>query len=117
LPLVAHNSPFDEGCLRAVHELYDMTYPDYKFYCTCRTSRKVFGKDLPNHQLHTVAERCGYHLENHHHALADAEACAQIALLIIPEPKKTRKTKKADKDIHVGDLFASLIPQPVKKSK
>ena len=41
LPLVAHNSPFDEGCLRAVHELYDMTYPDYKFYCTCRTSRKA----------------------------------------------------------------------------
>ena len=36
---------------------------------------------------------------------------------IIPEPKKERKTKKADKDIHVGDLFASLIPQPVKKSK
>ena len=26
LPLVAHNSPFDEGCLRAVHELYDMTF-------------------------------------------------------------------------------------------
>ena len=25
LPLVAHNSPFDEGCLRAVHELYGMT--------------------------------------------------------------------------------------------
>ena len=42
LPLVAHNSPFDEGCLRAVHELYGMTYPNYKFYCTCRTSRKVF---------------------------------------------------------------------------
>lgn len=73
LPLVAHNSPFDEGCLRAVHELYGMTYPNYKFYCTCRTSRKVFGKDLPNHQLHTVAERCGYNLKNHHHALADAE--------------------------------------------
>ena len=35
LPLVAHNSPFDEGCLRAVHELYGMTYPNYKFYCTC----------------------------------------------------------------------------------
>ena len=117
LPLVAHNSPFDEGCLRAVHELYDMTYPNYKFYCTCRTSRKVFGKDLPNHQLHTVAERCGYNLENHHHALADAEACAQIALLIIPDPPKPKKAKKADKDTHVGDLFASLIPQQVKKNK
>ena len=99
LPLVAHNSPFDEGCLRAVHELYDMTYPDYKFYCTCRTSRKVFGKELPNHQLHTVAARCGYDLTNHHHALADAEACAQIALLIIPEPKKPKV------DLHTGSLF------------
>ena len=119
LPLVAHNSPFDEGCLRAVHELYGMTYPNYKFYCTCRTSRKVFGKDLPNHQLHTVAERCGYNLENHHHALADAEACAQIALLIIPEPKKAKPAKKANKDTHVGDLFDSLIPQTVtvKKTK
>ena len=110
LPLVAHNSPFDEGCLRAVHELYGMTYPNYKFYCTCRTSRKV---------LHTVAERCGYNLENHHHALADAEACAQIALLIIPEPKKAKPAKKANKDTHVGDLFDSLIPQTVtvKKTK
>ncbi|WP_417008511.1 3'-5' exonuclease [Bacteroides congonensis] len=105
LPLVAHNSPFDEGCLRAVHELYDMAYPNYKFYCTCRTSRKVFGKELPNHQLHTVAEQCGYNLENHHHALADAEACAQIAMQIIPEPKKTKPAKKADKDTHIGDLF------------
>lgn len=117
LPLVAHNSPFDEGCLRAVHELYGMTYPPYKFYCTCRASRKVFGKELPNHQLHTVAARCGYDLTNHHHALADAEACAQIALLIIPEPKKARKAKKADKDTYVGDLFAPLIPQPIKKNK
>lgn len=79
LPLVAHNSSFDEGCLRAVHEVYGMNYPDYTFYCTLQASRKIFGKALPNHQLHTVAERCGYKLENHHHALADAEACAWIA--------------------------------------
>ncbi|MCL1938570.1 MAG: 3'-5' exonuclease [Candidatus Azobacteroides sp.] len=80
LPLVAHNSPFDEGCLRAVYRVYQMDYPDYKFYCTCRASRRMFGKTLPNHQLHTVAKRCGYDLTNHHHALADAEACAWIAL-------------------------------------
>ena len=23
-PLVAHNSPFDEGCLKAAHEVYDL---------------------------------------------------------------------------------------------
>ena len=38
---------------------------------------------LPNHQLHTVAAACGYDLQNHHHALADAEACAAIALYIL----------------------------------
>lgn len=83
LPLVAHNSPFDEGCLRAAFDLYGMPYPGYTFYCTCRASRQVFGQQLPNHQLHTVAAACGYDLQNHHHALADAEACARIALRIL----------------------------------
>ena len=83
LPLVAHNSPFDESCLRAVHRVYQMDYPDYEFHCTCRASRRFFGRSLPNHQLHTVAARCGYDLRNHHHALADAEACARIAMTIL----------------------------------
>ena len=82
LPLVAHNSPFDESCLRAVFRVYQMDYPNYKFYCTCRASRRMFGKSLPNHQLHTVAARCGFDLTNHHHALADAEACAAIAMRV-----------------------------------
>jgi len=83
LPLVAHNSPFDEGCLRAAFKAFGMGYPDYAFYCTCRASRRTFGKQLPNHQLQTVAARCGYDLTRHHHALADAEACACIALAIL----------------------------------
>ena len=32
LPLVAHNKPFDEGCLKAVFRVYQMDYPDYEFY-------------------------------------------------------------------------------------
>ncbi len=83
LPLVAHNSRFDEGCLRAVFRVYQMDYPDYVFYDTLWASRRVFGHSLPNHQLQTVAAACGYELENHHHALADAEACARIALTIL----------------------------------
>ena len=83
LPFVAHNAPFEERCLRAVHEAYNMPYPDYTFHCTCRTARKVFGKALPNHRLPTVSAACGYNLTAHHHALADAEACAAIAIKIL----------------------------------
>ena len=84
MPLVAHNSSFDESCLKSVFKTYGMTYPDYVFHCTCKAARRVFGKTvLPNHKLHTVAAHCGFDLKNHHHALADAEACAVIALQIL----------------------------------
>ncbi|MDO4995211.1 MAG: exonuclease domain-containing protein [Bacteroidales bacterium] len=82
LPLVAHNKAFDESCLRAVFRCYQMDYPDYPFFCTCIASRRAF-PHAPNHQLHTIADLCGYHLEHHHHALADAEACAAIACTIL----------------------------------
>lgn len=83
LPLVAHNARFDEGCLKAVFRVYRMDYPDYVFYDTLAASRRRFGRRLPNHQLQTVAAACGYDLTRHHHALADAEACAHIALKIL----------------------------------
>ncbi len=83
LPLVAHNSPFDEGCLKTVHALYEMPYPGYAFHCTCRASRRVFGRLLPNHKLDTVAAHVGFDLTDHHHALADAQACACIAMKIM----------------------------------
>ncbi len=90
LPLVAHNSPFDEGCLKAAFRIYCMDYPDYKFYCTCRAARRKFKKiGLPNHQLHTVAAHCGFNFKNHHHALADAEACAVVALKVLAKDKES----------------------------
>lgn len=81
LTLVAHNSPFDQGCLRAVFAAYGMDYPGYSFLCTLRASRAKLR--LPCHKLHVTAAACGYDLENHHHALADAEACAAIALKLL----------------------------------
>ena len=81
LPLVAHNKAFDESCLKAVFRVYQMDYPDYEFYCTCVASRKRWPGG--RHNLDIIATRCGYDLKNHHHALADAEACAAIALKIL----------------------------------
>ena len=82
LTLVAHNSSFDESCLREVLRVYQMDYPGYEFHCTFRTSQKIFRDLLRDFDLTTVAAHCGYNLENHHHALADAEACATIAMKI-----------------------------------
>ena len=82
LPLVAHNRPFDESCLKAVFRCYQMDYPDYEFYDTLAASRRLL-PDLENHQLDTVAAACGFPMEHHHHALADAEACAHIAIKLL----------------------------------
>jgi DNA polymerase-3 subunit epsilon len=82
LPLVAHNKRFDENCLRAVFRCYGMTYPDYPFLCTLQASKAAL-KGLPDHKLDTVAATCGFDLTRHHHALADAQACAAIAMQLL----------------------------------
>lgn len=79
LPLVAHNSRFDQGCLKAVLNSYNLPLHQNEFYCTYLQSKKVF-PNLLNHKLPTVAAHVGYDLKNHHDALADAEACAHIAM-------------------------------------
>ena len=48
------------------------------FLCTT-PGKKTSG----NHQLQTVAAACGYDLVMHHNALADAEACAMIAMQLL----------------------------------
>ena len=116
LPLVAHNSPFDEGCLRAVHAHYGLPYPDYRFLCTLSASRRRI-KGLPNYQLHTVSAACGYLLERHHHALADAEACAEIALLapVFEHLRQVRAGLSEDtvRIVHIGDshVRGHIYPQ------
>lgn len=81
LPLVAHNSAFDQSCLKAVLANYNLPIHQNSFYCTFRKAKSEF-PNLPNHKLNTVAEYLGFKLNNHHHALADAEACAHIALRV-----------------------------------
>ena len=79
LPFVAHGYEFEKRCLNSLFELYKMGRKRFKIYDTKRASEIMF-PDLENHKLQTVAAQCGYDLTKHHHALADAEACAAIAL-------------------------------------
>lgn len=82
LQLVAHNKSFDERHLKACFAHYGIPYVYAPFLCTCQAAKRAF-PHLENHQLHTVSSHCGYELGNHHHALADAEACAVIGIEIL----------------------------------
>lgn len=84
LPLVAHNMVFDRGCLRAAARAYGIEFPDNEFLCTLQTARRTFPRQLcPSFSLPSLANFLGIPFDNHHNALADAEACAKIAMTIL----------------------------------
>ncbi len=84
LPFVAHNKAFDEKCIRECHRCYGMTYPDYPFYCTLQAARRSIPRGIcPSYSLPRLCEFFAIPFYNHHDALADAEACARIAMAIL----------------------------------
>ncbi len=74
--ILAHNAAFDVGVLRAVCQAYGLPVPPGRYLCTCRLSKRLW-PELNNHRLNTVCAAFGFHFK-HHHAQADAEACARI---------------------------------------
>ncbi|MDE6484712.1 MAG: 3'-5' exonuclease [Duncaniella sp.] len=84
LPLVAHNKRFDEGCIKAAHRTYGLDYPYYQFLCTLEKARRTIPRALiGSYSLPSLCEFLGIPFYNHHNALADAEACAKIAMTIL----------------------------------
>ncbi len=68
--VVAHNGAFDFSCLSQTLEYYGLPQAEYNKECTY----KIYGKDL--------ATLCREHKIklNHHDALSDAMACAELYL-------------------------------------
>ena len=83
-PLVAHNMPFDRACLRAAAKTYGIEFPDNDFLCTLRKARTTFPRQIcPSFSLPHLAHFFFFFFDNHHCAIADAEACAKIAIAIL----------------------------------
>lgn len=81
---VAHNKAFDEKCLRAAHRTYGMTWGDNPFFCTlCGARRSIPRGMIGSYSLPVVCDFLGIPFNNHHNALADAMACAKIAMAIL----------------------------------
>lgn len=84
LPLVAHNKKFDEACIRASCRCYRIDYHEPPFYCTLEKARATIPRALcSSFSLPNLADFLGIPFYNHHNALADAEACAKIAMTIL----------------------------------
>lgn len=66
--VVAHNAAFDFSCLSQALDFYRLNQPNFTQQCTY----KIYGKDL--------ATLCREHKIklNHHDALSDAMACAEL---------------------------------------
>lgn len=77
--IVAHNAGFDTGVLAGCLDYYGLDQPSYMSLCTVKTSRKLY-PEIPNHRLNTMCEYLDIPLINHHDALEDSRACAQILL-------------------------------------
>ncbi|MGM0549015.1 MAG: PolC-type DNA polymerase III [Bacillota bacterium] len=75
--LVAHNADFDYGFIRTALEKLEIEKDDYTVLDTLGLSRAVV-KDSKNHKLNTLAKYFGVDLENHHRALDDATATAEV---------------------------------------
>jgi DNA polymerase-3 subunit epsilon len=79
--VVAHNESFDRGVLRSTMEHYDLWYPDLelpvRWECTLSIYRQ---KGFKPCRLSDCCRRMKIPL-NHHEALSDAMACAQLYLM------------------------------------
>ena len=76
--LVAHNAAFDTGFIRDKANRLGLPF-HFRIADTLRLSRELFPKEA-KHSLNVVAERMEVSLENHHRAVDDATATAEIFL-------------------------------------
>lgn len=82
--LVAHNARFDAGCVRAACKVYRLEPPEEPFMCTLTAARKQIPRGIcPSKSLDSLCNFFGINLKNHHNALADAEACAQLGIILL----------------------------------
>lgn len=83
--LVAHNAQFDMRFLN--HEI-GMIYEGYRianpYLCTVQLSRRLIPY-IENHKLNTVCAHFCISLENHHRALHDAYATAQVFVNLLED--------------------------------
>ena len=74
--VAAHNVGFDLSVLRAVLTAAGMPFPELRYLCTVKLSKRTWF-ELSSFRLDAVAQHIGFRFK-HHNALEDAVACGRI---------------------------------------
>tara|TARA_B100000795_G_scaffold266511_1_gene249800 strand:+ start:703 stop:1623 length:921 start_codon:yes stop_codon:yes gene_type:complete len=103
-PIIAHNASFDISVLRHTLDLYDLPYPKTNYTCTYQMSKSSL-KGCLSYRLDTISKFLNIKLE-HHRALSDANACAEIAIKLFKDNSVTDLNQIKDVfRIRVGELI------------
>ncbi|MDK2809297.1 MAG: polymerase subunit alpha, Gram-positive type [Petroclostridium sp.] len=113
--LVAHNAQFDVSFMKANARRLDIQF-DYCFLDTLELCRALF-PELKRHKLNIVAQHLGIKLENHHRAVDDAAATAEIFLkcIILLKEKSINSLREINnalagiKDVKNMDSYHAVI--------
>ena len=106
LPVVAHNAAFDIGVLRESCSAAGIPWPRMHYACTlvlARLTYRLFSYGLP-----FVAKEAGVDLVDHHDALADANAAAQV-MIDMASRHKAESIEALLEDL--GVLLGELTPE------
>ncbi len=103
-PLIAHYATFDMSVLRHTLDLYNIDYPKTIYSCTYQLAKQAFKGEF-SYRLDSLCKSHGIELE-HHRALSDANACAEIAIKIFKENNVEKFEDISKKfDLRLGQLF------------
>ena len=108
--LVAHNADFDTGFIRHNCEVLGLTY-EYTYVDTLGIARS-FLEGLKNYKLDTVVEAMGCTLANHHRAVDDAGATADVFVRFLERFKK-----KNIRDLDELNTYSAMSVDAIKKLK
>lgn len=81
--LVAHNANFDVGFIKTACRRYGMPF-EFTWLDTLQLARSLH-PEYTNHKLNTLAKNLNVLLENHHRAVDDAKATADIFIKLLEE--------------------------------
>lgn len=86
--IIAHNAQFDMSVLKNCLITYSLDSPDFPYACSIPISTRACRGEGIKNSLDARTERFGITIDDHHNALSDAIACAELVIKCIEIKKR-----------------------------